>query len=146
MASDQHPVITAIRELAAERPDFKYTDQEGSESDDGCSYIGSSWFDSSKGEGCIVGQALMRTGVKREDLKAVEDALSQALNVGQLHARNPELFGESQPTRDELRWMLDVQSQQDNERSWADAVTIADGILRNIRENHAFLQGAGHGK
>ncbi|GAA1411999.1 hypothetical protein AUR04nite_00280 [Glutamicibacter uratoxydans] len=122
-------VVEAVRKLAEERPDFVYADQpervafrEAHPGMKECSYLGAyvpseidPTFASYEGEGCIVGQALARLGVSRDDLVEVEGESAKYVMVGN-----------SMPLTYEPGWLSVVQSEQDEGRSWAEAVARGD--------------------
>lgn len=115
-------VVTEVRKLAAERPDFNYKAQPGLEPSDmgGCSYVGRDRYDP-EGEGCIIGQALARLGVNHDDLVEREGNLaSTAIQrlLGQVVTDVDDF--------DEDRWLDAVQGNQDAAHPWGIAVANAD--------------------
>ena len=130
----------AVREIAAERPDFVYTKQparqgydcEGSE----CSYVSAGISVDHQGEGCIVGQALMRIGFDKELLAEIQGGVAQDIRDFLAHPVFQERFeGLSQienlhdPRNHRLRWLSRVQGAQDTGSSWEEAVKEADRAL-----------------
>lgn len=112
-----------IRALAEERPDFVYTAQVSDDPDDVmCGYVGEQAH-STKGEGCIVGQALQRLGVTEGDLLAFDG--STATLVIQ------EFTG--QDDQESVRWARAVQAQQDQGVSWGDAISFAAATTEEER-------------
>lgn len=106
-------VVSEIRKVAAEQPDFIYNDG----SLDECLYTENA--DGSPG-GCIVGRALMRLDVEEEDL--VE-------NDGQYASRvlsELDISGNSLV----MHWIDEVQRVQDGGKTWAEAVQSADAYYR----------------
>lgn len=117
-------VANEVRRLADEAPTFVYhvapeADESGEEFIGGCSYL-----TGSEGKGCIVGQALVNLGVSTEFLAEAEG--EHALRV--LHrlglVESDSQFEAEQSV--EALWVLEVQSNQDLHRAWADAVRLAD--------------------
>lgn len=114
-------VVRVVRELAAERPDFIYTQQpEGLAHGVGkstCSYVGAR-MGVKGGEGCIVGQALQRLGVKKKTLRRREGepatAVLRRLGVDPGWVHNGW-------------WLNRVQAHQDMGNSWGYCVTATDG-------------------
>jgi hypothetical protein len=115
-------VITEVRRIAAESPDFTYNffDQD----DPGCRYV-------KDGQGsCIVGKALVALGVPTDFfdtpaaglLPSLE--LNTTINSKRVGVIFPRLFG--WPRGDELSWLMVVQAQQDTGMSWGYAVATAD--------------------
>ena len=116
-------VIEEVRRLAAEQPDFVYSEQEGAVGE--CSYFSCAIGDSS-GQACIVGQALASLNVDMSDLKRKEDkgigmAICTVLEQGVV---------EIPYTEEEARWLGNVQYYQDREEPWARAVALADKEMR----------------
>ena len=121
-------VVDKVREVAKERPEFVYRDQPGAGADE-CSYT-SAAIGSDEGEGCIIGQALMRCGLSREMLEEMQDG--KACGISDFL---PVLIGhvEQASYRDpRVRWMLVAQNAQDTGSSWADAVAQADGAAPGV--------------
>lgn len=113
-------VIDEMRKLAAEEPDFIYAEQAYASAVIGCSYLGASIDYPNKGKGCIVGQALERLGVAREELKKLE--LSTASNaLFQL-----DIVATTDKERTALNWINSVQSGQDNGMSWRESMASSD--------------------
>lgn len=115
-------VVAEVRKIAAEMPDFVYTDQ-GADLGPGeftapCSYLGRSVGDE-QGQACIVGTALQRLGVSRDDL--LEQEGNCALDAVRL------LLSPTEPRLPVRYWLAHVQQAQDTGFSWGDAVRMADG-------------------
>ena len=121
-------VLNEVVRLGRERPDFVYNDQperkaylenkQGSSL--GCSYT-SAVLGSDKGEGCIVGQALMNLGVPEEALKDVAtnvDCLLGKLLPGESSGYS---YGELTTPRI-VRALCHIQINQDSDMSWGEAV------------------------
>lgn len=109
-------VVAEVRKLAEERPDFVYRSQPGSSPD--CSYLGAYMPEEGEpytGEGCIVGQALTRLGVDETALRTVEGqgARGALVDLG------------IQCSQVDLDWLSEVQSYQDDHRSWRQSVLWA---------------------
>jgi len=113
-------VVAEVRKIAGEMPDFVYTDQ-GADLGPGaftpCSYLGRAIGDE-QGQACIVGTALQRLGVSRDDLLKVEErgSINALLSLGVARELSPTLY-----------WLSHVQQAQDTGFSWGDAVRLADG-------------------
>ena len=125
-------VVDKVREVAKERPEFVYRDQPGAGADE-CSYT-SAGIDTDEGEGCLIGQALMRCGLSRETLAQLQDGkavgISDFLPVLVGHV---EQESNRNTTRDpRVRWLLAAQNAQDTGSSWADAVAQADGAAPGV--------------
>lgn len=117
-------VANEVRRLADESPTFVYRagnkmDEYGDEYSGGCSYL-----TGADGAGCIVGQALANLGVTTEFLTDVEGehALRVFHRLGLIESDSQFDSGQSV----EALWVLEVQSNQDLQRAWGDAVLGAD--------------------
>lgn len=121
-------VLKEVVRLGRERPDFVYNDQpvrkayieSNLDGSVGCSYT-SAVLGSDKGEGCIVGQALMNLGVPEEELKGVSTnviALLEKLLPGESYKYS---FGELKIPRI-VRALSHIQINQDSSMSWGEAV------------------------
>ena len=121
-------VVAEVRKVAAERPDFIYTDQpervaradklKMSHTSLGCSYIGAFPADpgeSPVGHRCIVGQALKRLGVLDADLEPAEGQSASSLLT---FIKGTSPIGSA--------WLNMLQGAQDTGRSWSKAVAHAD--------------------
>lgn len=116
-------VIDKVRELAKERPEFVYRDQPGAGGDE-CSYTSAN-VGSDEGEGCIVGQALMRCGLSRETLEDLQDGT--AIGIREFLLMLDEYVEQTSGLSDpRARWLVKVQNNQDTGSTWADAVWQAD--------------------
>lgn len=116
---DVQALITAVRELAAERPDFVYPVNSGNRAP-------SCYYTKPDGTGdCIIGCAMERIGhplpVQNRDgegaTKLLSAPVSSALWAWALNI--PEAGREH-------RWLGRVQAQQDTGDSWGDAVAYAN--------------------
>lgn len=122
-------IVEQVREVAATRPNFVYTAQDIQDDTSneyaGCGYAGRE-RGSTKGVGCIVGQALQRLGLSKETLVAVEMDSPRA-SIGSLivEGRLPGVEPAG-PDRHEVRWLSTVQSAQDMSNTWDAAVKIAN--------------------
>lgn len=113
-------VIREVRLLASERPGFNYLSQRPNPSNTlGCSYIGRAVGDRT-GEGCIVGQALVKAGVDFEKLAEVEIA------SGNLGVDGMLLRLKIESTSTERMWLRRVQRKQDLGDAWSTAVEYAE--------------------
>ena len=118
-----HDVIREVRALAAEQPDFVYSAQPeraGYDHQPECSYLGAVQGEEG-GKACIVGQALARLGVSRDDLLAVEGRGASAAILEQLGERQYRGIWSEQE-----QWLNMVQSHQDYGDTWSGAVESAD--------------------
>lgn len=110
-------LIATVREVAAEKPDFKYQnkDEEGFMRD--CSYFP----DKDNAEGCIMGCSLSRMNI-RVDLHMEGDAIDSLLMRAGF--------------RDEtsMQWCKKVQMAQDDGMTWAEAVASADADQALVRK------------
>ena len=121
-------VVSEVRKLAQERPDFNYIKQAArGANDSGCSYTGASQTFPNEGEGCIVGQALQRLGVPRERLLLHEGAAG-----GHVAARLAEVEGDVRSP--EYYWLDHAQSAQDMGFTWSGAVALADGDFIKVED------------
>ncbi len=110
-------VITEMRKIATERPDFVYVEQPMNEPErrtSGCSYVSAS-VGLSEGEGCIVGQALQRLGFDKAALQPFDGHVASAALTG---------LGVTHGEGD--YWIDKVQSKQDTGSSWGEAVRLVD--------------------
>lgn len=109
-------VVTEIKKLAQERPDFNYLTQPMEDSTlrtlrtSNCSYISAS-RNVQDGEGCIVGQALTRLGVSRNELVSFEG--QPASTVLRRLVPDYDIKDVSK-----VVWINDVQERQDNGADW----------------------------
>lgn len=114
-------IIQAIRELVETSPDNVYQKQF---SDNRCFYTQGSCSDGSTG--CIIGQALLKLGVDRDELKKHD--LIECPVTGQpfpaIHVVN--IFIPDLPYN-VLSFCNDIQSTQDRENTWKDAFNFAVG-------------------
>lgn len=110
-------IVTAIRQLAAEMPDFVYKKPDGA---DNCSNLNGGCEKYPDHTGCIVGQAVRRCG----------------LNVPSEHEFNSARVLISDQTMDvdshAVAWISVAQGSQDNGDSWQEAVERADIAYPNI--------------
>lgn len=118
-----HQIIKAVAEVAEGRPDFDYARQDGRTVNHQCSYLHDGV--TMKGEGCIVGQALIKTfpGAK-EKLEEIEfGGPSPSIRTLSEMMVTDWFKGITEP---EVNWLAAVQDGQDNGRTWAQAVAVAD--------------------
>lgn len=116
-------VIEEVRRLAAEQPDFVYSNQGGAGGE--CSYFGCTVGDSS-GQACIVGQALANLNVDMSDLKHWED---KGYGMGIAEALEKKVVAIPYTER-EARWLDNVQYPQDFADSWTVAVEEVDKLVK----------------
>lgn len=98
-----------VREIAAAHPDYIYDDFDEEQR---CRYI-----NNGKGS-CIVGKALVNLGINPEEIIRLEGSPAN-LAVSELVDPGEEAS---------LYWLDYVQSEQDNEIPWGEAVLIADEL------------------
>lgn len=110
-----------VVKLANESPDHVYAG--ATVLDDGCSYVGTS-IGLEGGSGCIIGQALMRLGVPREDLRDWETANRGETGFDDLYVAEDspvKLDG----TYAQLNFLANIQLNQDAGIAWKQAVELA---------------------
>lgn len=112
-------VVTKVRELAAERPEFIYPGEVCSNiTHNGC-------------EACLIGQALQALGVP-EVWFLNTPLMSQAGVRSVVLALQIQVIDERH-----IEWLQDVQSKQDAHRMWSDAVRLADHLQEKRDEIRA---------
>lgn len=115
-------IIAEIRTIAAESPYFIYTPPEGEAA---CLYVHTDPVTDEviEGEGCIVGQALVRLGVDADQLGGTltADSVLRDLEKEGLLTTAPTGADESK-----LSWIRNVQCHQDSGVAWREAVEQAD--------------------
>ncbi|MEU9871073.1 hypothetical protein AB0C87_24800 [Actinomadura sp. NPDC048021] len=99
----------AVRELAEERPDFRYDKGDSAT----CLYN-----PDDRQPGCLFGQALIRIGHRLPD--HVRGSINRVL---------VEL--EVETTQQQRNWALDAQASQDKGVPWGEAVKYADRLAKN---------------
>lgn len=109
-------VMAQVRALAAERPDYVYRPVAPGAL---CSYV-----TGQDGQGCIVGQALMRLGVPKERLAASEADEGTAVPADELLQDLLDLDTAAMATN-EVGWIMSVQTGQDSGETWGKAVAYA---------------------
>lgn len=114
-------VITAVREIVAENPDFIYAPpQSGGQ----CLYVHPDEYGQKTIVGCLLARAFVKCGISVDPLAAFDtdddgvDAAAVAAELG-INA-----------TDDEGRWMVSVQGFQDARYPWNDAVILADSNVK----------------
>lgn len=115
-------VVKEVKKLAKERPDFNYKNQEGYKKN-GCSYVAAT-IGSDKGEGCIVGQALSRLGVSRDDLVEQDSYISEGVTAG---SALENLIYDTTEAKDVV-FLNAVQKAQDSGFTWSEAVKVAKNV------------------
>lgn len=112
MIVDERALVAAVRELAAESPEFVYEAPVG----EFCKYV----HRTDEGHligGCIVGQAALKVGVPIEKLQSFDSwDDGSAGNAFSEFSISPEV----------LNWLQRVQESQDAKSPWGDAVAHAD--------------------
>lgn len=108
-----------VVKVATERPDFVYIDQENA-SRTNCSYVGAK-KGVVGGEGCIVGQALMRMGIPEQELRDWENSQQGTGTPVSALLRDPEVF-EYTGNILQIEQLRDVQRNQDMGNPWGLAV------------------------
>lgn len=107
-------LVKAIRDLAAESPDFVYTRQEVDP--DSLSAPCNYWPDEKNPQGCIVGAAMRKIGHSLDGIEFRGVAAFTALEDLALFQPSTGL------------WVNNVQSWQDKGLTWSEAVKKADEI------------------
>lgn len=109
--------VEIVRRLATENPYNVYHCLEGV----GCKYSAGTCTNGAVG--CIIGQALLASGVSFEELQTIDDRNHKT--VKGLNAR--EVVAELKLCNvDEAEWCQAVQSNQDCGLAWGRAVELAD--------------------
>ena len=106
-------VVTEIKKLAQERPDFNYRTQPIEDftlRSSNCSYVSAS-RNVQDGEGCIVGQALTRLGVSRKELSLFEGQAASTVLRRLLADYDIKDISK-------IVWINDVQERQDGGADW----------------------------
>lgn len=117
---DLHKLEDEIIKLAEERPEHTYEGAKVTKEAGGCSYVGTK-LGVVGGEGCIVGQALMRLGVSEDYLREIE-AGAGSLNAKELLSRGRRLFNTENNDSGTMRTILLVQGNQDDGLTWGESV------------------------
>ena len=113
-------LVKAIRAVAASKPDFIYTNQEGYAGM--CSYFGEG-VGKPEGQCCIVGQALKNLEVDTTVLQLSElDFMSPTIDKVIIDGMVDIPFSKGR----EVKWLNLVQACQDAGYTWAESVTAAD--------------------
>lgn len=107
-------LVQALRDLAAERPDYVYSNPDIENSPSACLYV------HGDEPGCIVGAALHRLGVPLDVLSAYEGEGASTL----LHYLNDD--GVTSVSDDVRQRVSNVQRDQDGREPWAKAVKALD--------------------
>ena len=102
-------VVSKVREVAAERPDFVYS----SPNPDNCLYRHG---ENREEPGCIIGQALDRLGY----------VVPQAWEGSNAEALMDHIYDLSQHDDVRASWLRYVQGEQDRAKPWGEAVSEAD--------------------
>lgn len=119
-----HQIIKAVAEVAEDRPDFDYARQEGRTVHHQCSYLHNGV--TMKGEGCIVGQALIKTFPGAKDKLEEIEFGGPSPSVRSL-TEDPKVHDWFDGiTAPEINWLAVVQDAQDNGKTWKQAVDVAD--------------------
>lgn len=120
----ENKIVAEVRKLAEERPDHVYVSEVFGQ----CSYVGAEIGRPNESGGCIIGQALIRTGVSETELAEWETGAHRAWGpdstVDMMQLDHPGWLGE--PSEADMDWLLAVQGKQDRGDSWADAVRLTD--------------------
>lgn len=113
-------IVTEVRRIAAEYPDFVYTETKMP--------VGSIWVtrcfyspNESNPNGCIIGFAMRNLGMSVDEFDTNHDSISAETVI-------PLRLGLSDSAEFEaLEWLNTVQRRQDHGKSWSEAVVSADG-------------------
>lgn len=128
----ENKIVGTVRVLAEENPHFEYTGQ-GQEFVANCSYAYDS-IGSGKGQGCIIGQALVKAGSTTIAELASVESRGSALSATDLADLRPDWFG---PLRAiERLWIDWVQEEQDGGKTWQEAVEVADMRRHRWEQEH----------
>lgn len=76
---------------------------------------------------CIFGHAFAQLGYKRADIRAVENATEDGVEISELDLT---LIGISEPTKKQRQWARRVQVTQDLRNSWSQALKSAGPVPR----------------
>lgn len=109
-------IIENIRELADEYPDVVYSLEDTVDTGAECSYFKG---EAGPGEGCIVGQASLSSLIEEAGL---DDKSTAGNKIN--HLRDKGYL--TDVTRHKRNWVGQVQSLQDDEVAWGEAVNRAD--------------------
>lgn len=113
-------LVATVRKLADEKPDYVYGDGGT------CRY-----FDPVVGDsyvpGCIVGHALAASGVTYDELGALHNVESV---TDLTSADHPKIKFEDLDA-EQLGWLDEVQTKQDEQVPWGRAVAYADGLVED---------------
>lgn len=123
-----------VRRLAEEHPSFQYKEQATELNfHEGCSYLGQSLAEPDKGQGCIMGQALVNLGVSREELKRFEGVgVGTILRDSEVMEAPYDDVSTSEDRYSEYMWLTLVQHHQDEGDDWATAVENAGTRYQSI--------------
>lgn len=114
-------LIKEIAALAEKYPENRYNSAvPGTTS--GCSYLRGS-NSKTKQLGCIVGQALQRCGITKEQLEPIEYN-----GINEMHRK----IGLADAEQQFLTWLFFVQNKQDTGTHWKNAVREADEMYPSV--------------
>ena len=115
-------LITEIRKVALEKPDFIYASIPGKP----CKYSRlQGKAEAGKEPGCIVGHAFYRLGMTMDDLEELDSRADSAVkDVILQDAEDTDKWSMEEVNK--LEWLAEVQEAQDNGSSWSRAVSLAD--------------------
>ena len=113
-------LIQQVRQLAQDAPTNLY---EGNKDKMGCSYVKGPCSNGSVG--CIIGQALILCDESLTEYLSHEDRSTKQFEL--LHDIMFE-DGMIELSLEDIEWIGDVQSRQDDGETWGDAVSKTDGV------------------
>lgn len=108
-------VVSKVREVAAERPDFVYQSLQT----DPLGFNIRCFYRHGEKPGCIIGQALDR----------LDYVVPSSLEGENVYRVLDHLFGEPQAD-DRANWLRFVQARQDGGSTWGEAVQYADSRIK----------------
>ncbi|MEU2002011.1 hypothetical protein ACH47B_13050 [Rhodococcus sp. NPDC019627] len=118
MSLDDRSLVAAVRELAAENPDYVYKNQGGQQAGGGTSCFYVHDVGGKLCGGCLIGQGAIRAGEPIADVAAWDNA-----DVADAQSVLPDSLS------DRVRaWAFQVQVKQDIGWAWGAAVKYADEI------------------
>ena len=122
-------IITTVREIADELPDFVYT--RGLLPNEGCRYEADGHGD------CIIGRALERLGVPIEHIRWLDTASQDGDGIAVFQIWHQPFW--NVPKTEEgksIFWLSEVQREQDNGAPWGEAVRRADSRTTEFALRH----------
>ncbi|QLF83385.1 hypothetical protein SEA_NICEHOUSE_171 [Rhodococcus phage NiceHouse] len=112
--------VEAVRKIAKENKDYIYRDNASA-----CVYFD---WETETGS-CIIGKASEELGLTKLDFPGQKNHKPISDNLGIFSDYSPIQAG--QDFWDNIRWLGNVQHEQDMGRSWGAAVIVADGLAKD---------------